>query len=305
MIVALDIGGHHVAGALLDEERRSIVGDSYRHRAIGRHAGKNELLDAWAGLISELVAEASVVEGIGIAMPGPFDYREGVAYFKGNGKFECLYGTNVRQELRDRVSGDREIRFLNDATAFAVGCVAMGAAPQSTRVLALTLGTGLGAAFLENGIPVIEERPGEVPPFGSLWHLPFRDGIADDYVSTRWLLERAEANLGGRPAGVAELAARARGSENARGIFEQYGANLAAIVAPWATGFGAEAIMLGGRITGAFDLFSPALRQGLAAKGFSAPVLIHESTEDAAIVGAAQTFDPAFWAQAESRLPTS
>ena len=56
MIVALDIGGHHVAGALIDDERRSIVAESYRHRAVGRHAGKDELLDGWAGLIAELAA---------------------------------------------------------------------------------------------------------------------------------------------------------------------------------------------------------------------------------------------------------
>jgi len=302
MIVGLDIGGHHVAGALLEEGRSSIIG--YRHRGTSRHAGKDELLDTWAGLVGDLVAGVPKVAGVGIAMPGPFDYRQGVAYFEGNGKFECLYGVNVREELRQRVSGHPEIRFLNDATAFAVGCVATGAAPPSRHLLALTLGTGLGAAFLEDGIPIVEERPGQVPPDGSLWSTPYQDSIADDYVSTRWLLKESERRLKRRANDVAEIAARARISEVGRGVFEQYGANLAEIVAPWARGFGANAIMLGGRITGAFDLFSPALRQGLAAGGCSVPILIHEDTENAAIVGAAQTFDPEFWSAAESRLPS-
>jgi len=302
MIVALDIGGHHVAGALVDNERRTIV--SYRHRDIGRHAGKDELLDAWAELVTDLAGGADEVRGVGIAMPGPFDYREGIAYFEGNGKFECLYGVNVRNELKDRVPGRPEVRFLNDATAFAVGCVATGAAPPCQRLLGLTLGTGLGAAFLEDGIPVVDERAGEVPPDGSIWHLPFRDTIADDYVSARWLLKEAEARLESGPGDVAQLAAQARVDDTARGIFEEYGANLAEIVAPWARGFGAEALILGGRITGAFDLFSPTLRQGLAADAVPLPILIHESTEDAAIVGAAQTFDPAFWSAAEARLPS-
>lgn len=99
------------------------------------------------------------------------------------------------------------------------------------------------------------------------------------------------------------MAAEARQNEALRGVFAEYGASLAAIVAPWARGFGAETIMLGGRIAGAFDLFAPTLRQGLAVHDVAIPIMIHENTEDAAIVGAGQMFTPAFWAQARTRLP--
>ncbi len=303
MIVGLDIGGHHVAGALLNRQGHGILVKSYRHSETRSGAASAELLDAWANLITTIAPDTDQVTGVGIAMPGPFDYRTGTAFFEGNGKFESLYGINVRDEVQRRLPVSREIRFLNDATAFAVGCAAMGATGSCTRVLAITLGTGLGAAFLDSGIPVIEEEPGVVPPGGCLWNLPFKHGIADDYVSSRWLLTEGARQSGRPQENVARMAADARQNEVVREVFAEYGANLAAIVAPWARGFGAETIMLGGRIAGAFDLFAPTLRQGLAACDMAIPILIHENTEDAAIVGAGQMFTPAFWAEARTRLP--
>lgn len=305
MIVGVDIGGHHIAAALVDGESGRIVGHSYRHRETDRMASSDALLTAWVELIEDVIQETSAREatGIGIAMPGPFDYRTGVALFKGNGKFESLYGVNVREELQRRTSRPSEVRFLNDATAFAVGCVAMAAAPRDGRVLALTLGTGLGSAFLENGIPVIEGDAGLVPPDGCLWHLPFKDRIADDYVSSRWILSQANARLGTDFDSVADVAAAARGESGARSIFEAYGGNLAAIVAPWIGRFGADAIVLGGRITRAYDLFGSTLEAALADAGSTVSVAIHENTEDAAITGAGATFDEHFWREAKTRLP--
>ena len=92
MIVGLDIGGHHVAGALLNNDGGAIVGDSYRHRAIGRHAGKSELLDAWAGLINALASGAPEVEGIGIGEIGAFALLPGFNYAvtRFSGKTEIL-----------------------------------------------------------------------------------------------------------------------------------------------------------------------------------------------------------------------
>lgn len=303
MIVGIDIGGHHIAGALVGLRGDGIVAETYRHLDIDRAADREALLNGWAGLIDHVrTQQGDDVDGVGIAMPGPFDYRTGVAWFQDNGKFESLYGVDVRAELRRRTRGGPEIRFINDATAFAVGCVAMGAVPPCRRVLALTLGTGLGSAFLEDGVPVIDAIAGEVPEHGCLWHLPYRDGTADDYVSSRWIQAQARTQLG-NPADVAQLACQARAGGPEHAIFETYGAHLAEIIAPWVRGFGAGAIVLGGRITGAYDLFSASLLRGLTLAGIDVPIAIHENTEDAAITGAARMFDVDFWSMMRHRLP--
>lgn len=303
MIIGLDIGGHHVAGALVAPGNWTIQPDSYRHRETDRNAGATELLGTWAGLIGELAdLDPDEAKQVGIAIPGPFDYRAGTAYFRGNQKFEALYGVEVGRELSERLPNAPSIRFLNDATAFAVGATA-GASPSFDRAIALTLGTGLGSAFLENGIPVTDDASGAVPADGCVWHLPFRESIADDYVSSRWIIAEAERRLG-LSSTVASLAALAKDDEGARAVFEDYGSNLAQIIAPWVRSFSPDAIVIGGRITRAYGLFSDALGEGLAKAGASKPIIIHENTEDAAIIGGAKTFDEAFWAIAQTRLPS-
>lgn len=303
-VVGVDVGGHHIAGALVDGSSRTIVAASYRHVELERGADAEYLLSAWAALIDDVAAASTnSVRSVGVAMPGPFDYRSGRAYFEGTGKFESLYGIDVGRELSNRSRGSPEVRFLNDATAFAVGCTGEDKSLRAAHVLALTLGTGLGSAFLDNGIPVISDDDGDVPAHGSLWHLPFKDGIADDYISSRWLLSRAREILGCAPRSVAEVAASVRENGDGSEIFEEFGANLAAIIAPWIKSFSCASVIIGGRITGAFDLFSRSLESTLRSSGAVTPIVIHQSTEDAAILGAAMTFDQSFWDIAKTRLP--
>jgi hypothetical protein len=45
------------------------------------------------------------------------------------------------------------------------------------------------------------------------------------------------------------------------------------------------------------------LKRVLASSGESVPIIVHENTEDAAILGGAMTFDDGFWAVARTRLP--
>lgn len=301
MIVGVDIGGHHVAAAAIARDAPgALVPDSYHHVACTPDDDRGTLIAAWAGAIDVVIERVGPdrVHGIGIAMPGPFDYAAGIGYFAGNAKFAALYGVDVARALSEALRHPRPVRFLNDATAFAVGCVAIGAAPAQGNVVGVTLGTGLGSAFLRGGIPAIDGD--DVPPHGSLWHLPFGDGIADDHVSARWLTARIRERLAGVETVIAAADAARGGDARAAAIFADYGDNLGTILSPWIDRFGAETVMLGGRICGAFDLFGPALGQRLP----TIRIAVHADTEDAAILGAARTFDAAFWDRARHHLPT-
>jgi glucokinase len=295
MIVGVDIGGHHVAAAAIAPEAPDmLVSGSYHHVACAPDDDRAALIASWAGAIDNVTDRIGPdrVRGIGIAMPGPFDYAAGIGYFRGNAKFAALYGVDVAQALAETLRHPRPIRFLNDATAFAVG-----AAPARGNVVGVTLGTGLGSAFLREGIPVIAGD--DVPPHGSLWHLPFQDGIADDHVSARWLTARIRERLDGIPTVIAAADAARASDAQAAAIFADYGSNLGTILSPWVDRFDAGTVMLGGRICGAFDLFGPALRQHLPATH----IAVHADTEDAAIIGAARTFDATFWDRARHHLP--
>ena len=39
------------------------------------------------------------IGGIGIAIPGPFDYGNGISLIKDLEKYESLYGTNIKETL--------------------------------------------------------------------------------------------------------------------------------------------------------------------------------------------------------------
>ena len=161
MIVGVDIGGHHVAvAAVAQNAPGKLVPGSYHHLSCGADDDRDTLIAAWAGAIDTVIdhVEPDEVQGIGIAMPGPFDYTVGIGYFEGNAKFAALYGVDVAQALSDALRRPRPVRFLNDATAFAVGCVAFRhplaraarqiAARKRRAVLTLIVG-GLATLVIE------------------------------------------------------------------------------------------------------------------------------------------------------------
>ena len=130
------------------------------------------------------------------------------------------------------------IRFMNDASAFAVGEAWAGSASKADRSLSITLGTGFGSAFISNRIPIVDGP--EVPKLGCVYHLPYKDGIADDYFSTRGLLGRYKKLTGKELNGVKELAALAASDKIVTDLFIDFGDKLGLFLAPWLKRFKAE-----------------------------------------------------------------
>ncbi|MFR8083362.1 MAG: ROK family protein, partial [Odoribacter splanchnicus] len=69
--------------------------------------------------------------GIGIAIPGPFDYTRGIAAIHGVRKFDALFGLDLKEEIKRVCS--LPVVFLNDASAYALGEYYGGAAQGSER----------------------------------------------------------------------------------------------------------------------------------------------------------------------------
>ncbi|MFQ7503556.1 MAG: ROK family protein [Alistipes finegoldii] len=67
-------------------------------------------------------------------------------------KFERIYGLDISESLFPLLlrSGAEEFRYVNDASAFALGECLGGAACDARRVVALTLGTGVGSGFVSD-----------------------------------------------------------------------------------------------------------------------------------------------------------
>jgi len=302
--IGSDIGGSHISCALIDIEKKNIPGQSLMTKEVNNHASADEILNNWCIVLKNTMDRVSEKDlaGIGFAMPGPFDYLKGIALFTGeNAKYEKLFGVHVADELSKRLDlpPDR-FRFMNDATAFAAGEAWIGKAAHTIRSLSVTLGTGFGSAFIDGGLPVVER--GDVPEKGCLWHLPFLEGIADDYFSTRWFVNRYLEITGQKANGVKELAEKAFSDQAAKDIFDEFGTHFGLFLGPWLKKFDPEMLVIGGNISGAYPLFGRVFESLLRDQEIKTGIEISEFMEEAAIAGSARLFNESFWLQAKPLL---
>ena len=298
--IGVDVGGSHVSCTAYDLIKKTLLESTHAKNDLNNHGKPEEIIEAWGKTIRTTIqlAGAENISGIGFAMPGPFDYVKGIPLFTGeNGKYENIYGINVQDELRKYLSlpDDFKIRFINDATAFAIGEDQVGKANNFAHSLSVTLGTGFGSAFIKDGLPIVKGN--EVPEQGCLWHLPFEDGIADDYFSTRGLLKRFELVTGEKLSGVKEIAELAKNNNVAQNLFNDFGEKMGMFLKPWIEKFGLEAFVIGGNISKAFPLFGDSLNKYLLENGLGVKVFISALKENASFIGAATLVDDSFYAK--------
>ena len=240
---------------------------------------------------------------IGFAMPGPFDYVNGICLIKGVAKYENLYGFNIGDAVVSSldVAEGFEARFMNDASSFAVGEAWAGKASKVKRSMSITLGTGFGSAFIDNKIPIVDGP--EVPKLGCVYHLPFKGKIADESFSTRWFIGSYKKITGKDVTGVKELAEMASTDKVAYDLFIEYGDNMGIFLSPWLNKFEAEILVIGGNISYAYNLFGKIFEDRLAKEKCYCKVELSDLKEDAALLGSAYLFDDDFWNAVQHALP--
>jgi predicted NBD/HSP70 family sugar kinase len=257
VVGALDIGGTHVtAGRVRISTATVEPGARVRVAYTGGARLLERILEA-----AELVATPET-HRFGVAAPGPFDYAGGVCLV--SHKLPGLYGVNLRRELALALGlAGGAVSFLNDAEAFLLGEWWAGAARGHTRAVGITLGTGLGSAFLQAG-RIVRTGPG-IPADGALYRLEFRGAPVEETISRGALLARYGADAAPR-SDVEQIAERARaGERRARLVFEQLGADLAEFLASPLEAFAPTCLVVGGSIAHAWELLEPALASALAA----------------------------------------
>ena len=188
--VGLDIGGTHITAAVIDIVDMKVMDFSVHKESFDSNMPVNEVMDVWEKAIRTSFENSKVekTSGLAVCMPGPFDYTNGICWIKEQSKYEHFYGLNVRDLFQDKLdlSGDFPILFENDAVCFGKGEVFKDSDNLSKKVMAITLGTGLGACFIDKGISI---STGDlVPTDGEIYNLPYKEGMAEDFVSARGLL---------------------------------------------------------------------------------------------------------------------
>ncbi len=284
--MGIDVGGSHISAALVDMETSALVSGSYVRKEINTQGSVNEIIDNWCEVIQQAQKFDGTSSGkIGIAMPGPFDYPNGVSLIKDQNKYDILYKLNVKELLAEKLLMQAEdIRFLNDAECFLLGEVFCGAAQGVEQVLGLTLGTGLGSAWCHHG--KVEDA--------DLWNSPFKEGIAEDYLSTRWFVNRFFELTGQKVTGVKELADLASQNQTVQTVFDEFGQNLADFIKTAVKRNDAVMVVIGGNISKAYPLFSGELKKHLQDAALPIPIRVAELGEESALIGAASSWKGSF-----------
>ncbi|MFC6102331.1 ROK family protein [Olivibacter domesticus] len=282
VVIAADIGGSHITVAPVNLSSAEIVHEKPFRTRVNSKASKDEILNTWLNALETVFCSLPQrPTKLALAMPGPFDYEKGIAYIQGLDKYESLYGANIKDELVTILNiPSSHVLFRNDAEAFLHGEVATGLVDISERVLGLTLGTGMGAAFSHEG------KTADL----NLGSEPYQTSIADDFFTTRWFIKRYNELSGTTVDGVETLTRMAGNNKIADLIFEEYAYCLTSFLAPYIKREKVDTLVFGGNISKAHQLFLPQLSAMLAAQEIVPKVKLALQGEQSAIIGAAFLF---------------
>ncbi|MBO4742435.1 MAG: ROK family protein, partial [Bacteroidales bacterium] len=130
-MILLDVGGTYIKCS----DTRQIPTHS--------DGTKGDVADALRKAIGPLAG----VKGIGVAIPGPFDYREGRFLMKH--KFASVYNETFRSLAR--IPESIEVKFMHDVISVLAGAIRLLHLEDANSAL-VTLGTGLGFTHAVRGV---------------------------------------------------------------------------------------------------------------------------------------------------------
>ncbi|MFY7889138.1 MAG: ROK family protein [Spirosomataceae bacterium] len=277
--IGVDIGGSHITAALVNIQEGVVEEHTLVRAKVDPHQDADTILMAWSTAIQTVADIAGLrTYQLGIAMPGPFDYTAGISLMKNVNKYEHLYGINIRKELAERLGIEQIcIHFRNDAEAFLEGEMLFGAGKSFGTGIGLTLGTGLGTSKFNQGLTTDMAL--------GINH-PMHEGVAEDYISTRWFIGRYQELTQQSVQGVKPLVELYQEDRNAQQVFQEFSENISLFVSEVIELFQPEVIVFGGNIAQASSLFFEAIEAKI--KHCNPPILLKKSilNENAALMGA-------------------
>ncbi len=277
LAIGADIGGTHITTAVVDLAKRSVVSGTQKRASIDSHASADDIIEHWSQAILDS-AQNFPITGIGLAMPGPFDYDQGICLIRNQDKFRNLYNKNIRSLLAERLNIPGEsIATINDAAAFLDGEIFCGAARGYARAIGITLGTGLGSCTHANGRSLNAD----------LWQMPFKEGIAEDYMSTRWFTGRFKELTGISKNGVNEIVQFSGSDDVVQILFTEFSKNLADFLLLFSNHHPADIIVIGGNIARSHPLFFNQVEHIIHAQIPNVKLSVAMLGEEAALLGAA------------------
>ena len=148
-LIGIDIGGTGIKGGIVDLKKGKLIGDRFRVPT-----PQPATPEAVAEVVAEIVEELSKRPDapapdspVGVTFPGIIQH--GVVHSAANVDKSWL-NTDIDKQLTERLG--RPVEVINDADAAGLAEARYGAGEGvGGTVLVITLGTGIGSAFIFNG----------------------------------------------------------------------------------------------------------------------------------------------------------
>ncbi|HEX7367320.1 MAG TPA: ROK family protein [Pelobium sp.] len=279
-LIGVDIGGSHITAAQVNRENLELIAGTYQRDKIDADENAFVIIKAWAKVIKRC-ADGEKDLQIGIAMPGPFDYENGISLMKNQGKYDNLYQLDVKAMLAEELQlATKQIKFNNDAACFLQGEI-FNVGKIAVNSVGVTLGTGLGSAFIRNGKSYDAD----------LWNTPFKESIMEEYISSRWFVAEFYARTGKPIKDVKQLVEEHAGEAITRDLFKDFADNLSQFLSYFIKLKDAECVVLGGNIAKANAFFLADVKQALLKDlGKEIPLYLSALGEEAALIGGASLF---------------
>ncbi|MEQ7004637.1 ROK family protein [Actinopolymorpha sp. B17G11] len=256
-VVALDVGGTTMKGALVDSRRTVRFRRSFPTPV---EAGPDAVVDQIGTAFETLSGQAhgaglAAPSAAGLVVPGIVDEAAGVAVVAANvGWRDAPLATLLRERLGLPVALGHDVR------AGGLAESVLGAGAGSRDVLFVALGTGIAASCIVDGRPIV--AGGYAGEIGHIVVEPDGDpcgcggrGCLERVASAAAVARRYTARAGVEVAGAAGVAAAVRsGDPVARVVWDEAVSALVTVLHTAVTLLGPEVVVVGGGLAEAEDL---------------------------------------------------
>lgn len=250
-VIGIDLGGTKISGGLLEENGNILQSAKVDTQA---EEGRDTVIKNIVSLIKKLPYDQA--QAIGIGTPGFIDSENGIVTFAGN--IKGWTGTNLKKEIEKYF--DIPVFIENDANIALVCEEWIGAGKDYDDLVMITLGTGLGGAVYSQG-KLLRGSNFQGAELGHMLLYPGgnsctcgQDGCAEAYCAGSAIANEYN-RLTGENKTSEEVLSSVDTDENAKKVLEDYKLNLAYFLTSLRNIFDPQAIIIGGGLINAKDLW--------------------------------------------------
>lgn len=231
-------------------------------------ASRPAIVDDLIDLVRRVDVEHGAVSAVGVGVPGSVDRSSGVVRFLPNVAGEWA-GYPLGATLTQAIG--RPTGILNDARAFCLAELTLGAARGHADAMFLTLGTGVGGGVVTGGRLLV----GPDDRLGELGHLTYdrtgprcgcgNRGCLEMYASGPALVNGVHERIGPRyGTAAAVLAAAEAGDGAALEVAARAGRAIGETLASLCAVLPASVVVIGGGVSGGLPVLRPYIEEALA-----------------------------------------